>query len=67
MQYLIMLHSEKGGEVKMNFGYIEDIFDEEGRLVPNHDGFYESQEHYDAWQHYEEKLRERLIENGEIM
>ncbi len=51
----------------MNFGNIEDIFDEEGRLVPNHDGFYESQEDYDAWQHYEEKLRERLIENGEIM
>ena len=51
----------------MNFGNIEDIFDEEGRLVPNHDGLYESQEDYDAWQHYEEKLRERLIENGEIM
>ena len=33
----------------MIFEDIENVYDEDGCLVPNTDDFYEDQEHYDEW------------------
>lgn len=41
-----------------DFYNVEAIYDQEGRLVPNEDGFWESQEHYDDTQDLLEHLRD---------
>ena len=51
-----------------NMNPIEPIYDEEdGCLVHNEDGFFESQEEYDIWSRENKKMREKLFENRELM